>query len=487
MTQLKKTNIIIFSIILLVILVVALLSLSSYQMSINKVVSNVSHTWLSEILDDQSQIMRTIFTEKINSIETISHISSLVINNGESYDRAIQVVAQLLPNNDFQDIGIVNLQGDFVASILNANYNISNRNYFLEVLEGNTIVSSFVSSVMNDTPVTVFASPIIGTNDEIIAMSIAFIDSYKFGSIVTSAFNGNSSVNITDKEGNPVFSSVTPSNNQYKYAGVHIFNHFNSDLLVIEDPYSYEELEFNIINGNKGCITYSIDGIRRQMHYEPLGINDWTISLVVLDSILTEPTKSLKTNSFILILFIVIMFTVFAIGILVTKISYSNNLYKKAYYDDLTSIPNLALFRKKLKAYIESRQTDYLAISKFDIKNFKTINEIFGYDIGDYVLKKIASTLKNLVPKFENKNKFIYARIYDDEFIIAVCCANKTEYDKYSKLIQGALRKATSELLDHRILFYEGRYILNNDDKDVNSILEKVNIVRESETRSFIP
>ena len=180
MTQLKKTNIIIFSIILLVILVVALLSLSSYQMSINKVVSNVSHTWLSEILDDQSQIMRTIFTEKINSIETISHISSLVINNGESYDRAIQVVAQLLPNNDFQDIGIVNLQGDFVASILNANYNISNRNYFLEVLEGNTIVSSFVSSVMNDTPVTVFASPIIGTNDEIIAMSIEFIDSYKF-------------------------------------------------------------------------------------------------------------------------------------------------------------------------------------------------------------------------------------------------------------------------------------------------------------------
>ena len=78
------------------------------------------------------------------------------------------------------------------------------------------------------------------------------------------------------------------------------------------------------------------------------------------------------------------------------------DLENKYYYDNVTNLPN----RNKLLL----DEKNALSIMILDIKNFSHINEIYGYEKGDEILKFIANALKE-------KYEFVY-RIGDDEFAV---------------------------------------------------------------------
>ena len=82
---------------------------------------------------------------------------------------------------------------------------------------------------------------------------------------------------------------------------------------------------------------------------------------------------------------------------------------RKYYYDYLTSLPN----RVKLLKDLDIKQIKSLAI--IDIKDFGMINELYGFDFGNEILKEIGKILKK---RFKNIYKF-----GNDEF--AVLCEEK--------------------------------------------------------------
>ena len=66
-----------------------------------------------------------------------------------------------------------------------------------------------------------------------------------------------------------------------------------------------------------------------------------------------------------------------------------------AFHDGLTKLPNRALFVDRLEHGIEQakRHGWLLAVMFIDLGKFKTINDTYGHDAGDAVLKKIAGRL----------------------------------------------------------------------------------------------
>ena len=62
---------------------------------------------------------------------------------------------------------------------------------------------------------------------------------------------------------------------------------------------------------------------------------------------------------------------------------------KKTFYDDLTSLKNRSFLMKEIKDYEDT-------IILININNFDSINMVYGYEIGDEVLKHIGLYLKNL-------------------------------------------------------------------------------------------
>lgn len=86
-----------------------------------------------------------------------------------------------------------------------------------------------------------------------------------------------------------------------------------------------------------------------------------------------------------------------------------------ANYDALTEIPNRGYLMSEFKNILElsAREGLKFAVMLFDIDKFKSINDIYGHNTGDEVLKTVAQRLNEAVEK-----PYILGRLGGDEFLI---------------------------------------------------------------------
>jgi len=87
----------------------------------------------------------------------------------------------------------------------------------------------------------------------------------------------------------------------------------------------------------------------------------------------------------------------------------------QAYYDTLTELPNRAFlheyFEKNLA--VAQREKKKLAVLFMDLDHFKYINDTFGHDVGDEVLKILSSRFNSITRKSD-----MISRLGGDEFVI---------------------------------------------------------------------
>ncbi|MCH5138475.1 diguanylate cyclase, partial [Clostridiaceae bacterium UIB06] len=89
---------------------------------------------------------------------------------------------------------------------------------------------------------------------------------------------------------------------------------------------------------------------------------------------------------------------------------------KMAYYDLVTNLPNWNFFSKKLNDYISNYGSNNLgrfAVFKIDLDNFKTVNDTYGHEYGDKLLKAIGESIQRNLGR-----DFVVARTGGDEFLI---------------------------------------------------------------------
>jgi len=87
-------------------------------------------------------------------------------------------------------------------------------------------------------------------------------------------------------------------------------------------------------------------------------------------------------------------------------------LFHKAYHDDLTGLANRKHFMEKLQYKIKTTK-DKIAVLFVDLDKLKLINDSLGHDIGDIMIKTVASRLQNAI-----SNQGFVARLGGDEFMV---------------------------------------------------------------------
>ncbi len=87
------------------------------------------------------------------------------------------------------------------------------------------------------------------------------------------------------------------------------------------------------------------------------------------------------------------------------------------YFDALTGVPNRALLVNRLEQGIDKARNAarHLAVLAVDIDRFKLVNDVFGFDAGDELLKVITARLSELVEEEDT-----VARVGNDEFVIVL-------------------------------------------------------------------
>lgn len=96
-----------------------------------------------------------------------------------------------------------------------------------------------------------------------------------------------------------------------------------------------------------------------------------------------------------------------------------DKIYRLAYFDNLTDLPNRALFIQKLEEMLNPKgglsRSSKVTIVAIDLDNFCDINDTLGYSFGDQALKLVGQRLVKNAP-----GNSVVARLGDDQFAIAV-------------------------------------------------------------------
>jgi diguanylate cyclase (GGDEF)-like protein len=138
--------------------------------------------------------------------------------------------------------------------------------------------------------------------------------------------------------------------------------------------------------------------------------------------------------------------------------------------DYLTNIPNRRYFFESGSKYfyLAKREESDLSIICIDIDHFKKINDTYGHNIGDEILKLIASTINTYVRKSD-----ILARIGGEEFTILVNNMNEEKAFVFAEKIRTHIEKLTYENNDIKIkvTISLGISQMKKDDNKLDSII----------------
>lgn len=99
-------------------------------------------------------------------------------------------------------------------------------------------------------------------------------------------------------------------------------------------------------------------------------------------------------------------------------------LHHMANYDPLTNLPNRHLFMTLAEQILSfaKRKNSKAVISFLDLDGFKSVNDLYGHDVGDKVLLQVAHRLEK-----QMRQSDAIARIGGDEFVVVLSDIDKIE------------------------------------------------------------
>jgi diguanylate cyclase (GGDEF)-like protein len=92
-------------------------------------------------------------------------------------------------------------------------------------------------------------------------------------------------------------------------------------------------------------------------------------------------------------------------------------MHEFAYFDVLTQLPNRRMLLDRLQQSIRlsRRNAQFNALLFFDLDNFKRVNDAFGHEAGDHMLREVARRASACMRETDT-----VARLGGDEFIVLI-------------------------------------------------------------------
>ena len=142
-------------------------------------------------------------------------------------------------------------------------------------------------------------------------------------------------------------------------------------------------------------------------------------------------------------------------------------IWRQAYYDKLTEIPNRAYLLKELQRNIDLNNE--ISLILFDLNKFKEVNDNHGHLAGDTLLQNVAKSLTEFIrePNFTG-------RLGGDEFVIIVHTRDREELEEFCASICDIIA-TRCELRDQSIRVSASLGVVSNAD-NVNDYLLRADL-----------
>jgi diguanylate cyclase (GGDEF)-like protein len=159
------------------------------------------------------------------------------------------------------------------------------------------------------------------------------------------------------------------------------------------------------------------------------------------------------------------------------EITAKEEMIRNAYYDMLTNIPNRTLLLDKLKSFLSDKgqNDEYAALLFLDIDHFKKVNELYGHNVGDQLLKQVAKRIEYTIGSHE-----LFARITGNKFVILISSLDKDKTfskeitsDYINTIHDKFLPPFTVAGSDYHVSFTIGVILFNNSNVSGYDLLKR--------------
>ena len=477
--SLKKQLIAVSVLGIVITAVLIMISAVAYH-SLKRTQEQEAKQYLSEIV---VQYKNAITLEINGNFQTLNALATFM-DEGDSFDfqKMLSRLEAESSRNSFVRMGFVNTnkKGYFIDTdgTKNYEYDVSDESFVSSALQGKNAVSDTMKDKFSDIYVNCYAVPVY-QNGEIVGALTATADARDFSKIIEQElFNGNAYVHIIRNNGDFVIRSS------------HAVIRKKMDN-IFDDGSISEEVKENIISsaraGNSSFSTFSYKDQSYWATIVPIEMNEWNLFCLVPQTYLSNNFNTLMAIFLIILLCIILLFSILLICIYRMIKRNQENMIRLAYTDILTGLDNRNQFIFEMTTLI-AESTDY-AMVLLNINGFKFVNEFYGYNTGDMLLKHIASVLRSNT----NKAELCY-RDSADRFGILIRYPGKKELTDRLLKIQDQIRNFKfSENQSYHILCNFGVEVISTSspkaDTDFDTVMNRallaLNSVKGNELNSI--
>mgnify|MGYP003289876155 CR=1 FL=1 len=236
----------------------------------------------------------------------------------------------------------------------------------------------------------------------------------------------------------------------------------------------------SLITGNDG---YTVLDIRRddslQISYCELKVMDGLYFVTCYSNKVTDSkVQPLLFRCALMCLVIMVIMIMLIIYVWATSKSANLTIEKLAYEDSVTKGKNLNYFKEfSLKVMNLFNETPFI-IYRFDIVNFRYINEAYGHKRADLVLKSCIENFENVF-----SDKELCVRMNADQFL-AIIVNDQYLEKKYSQYKDRVNADARGHGIKYPIKFKTGVYQIKKHDKDIDVMIDHANVARKTVANS---
>ncbi len=449
------------------LLLTVILSVAIYVNNVNAELNNATVTTLNELASQQNVFFEREINDQLDLLNEVGD-TAVEMGFGVSVELDEQELSDFIAfceeNSALSDIYIAQNNG-IAYTATGVLYDVSDFYDYYEIIENDVYVGDLDLSEEEDGSKVKIATSITDKVGNRIGVVIGNLSASRFDDLLVSTYDGNGYALLFDSKG----VTIGATDNSTVQDGESFFDRLSQ--LDFENNIASEGLDELLSVGQRSNLKYEIDGVQRELAFEPLENSDWHLAVSVPSDIIASEANNVLIHTFLLFIeFVVIAIIVFVRFRLIEK-KHRLLTEKIAFYDELTGLPNLKKLKIDMEYALKKNPDTQYVIMKFDIINFNVINKLFSFEVGDEVLGLVGE-----FGRLETSEGHVFARVATDEFLLFGTHKDFTNTKKRREQYEKIFKDRIPIIASYDIKFRYSRYQIPLGATDINEIIDNITL-----------
>lgn len=383
--------------------------------------------YIDRAASQKCDIVESAIRNDVNTVKNFAACASNYKTTDESL--VIKMIKDLENSCSTIDAFIIADENGDVITSKNISKNISAREYYKRAMNGEVYISKVIYSEPDEKMVNAIAAPIYGDYRRIVGMVAGICDTRSYNNLIDMSFGGkenDSNGYVLNSDGEVIMSGENALGDYVPMGDLF----FSSDILAGVEESVRNSVKDNFAKvGGSGIVKSVCKGEKYVAYYSGMsGFDNLHYLLIFKENVVAaEQNHYTMINILMYAFFVLILIIVITAYIVIVRVSFrrltkaNEEVSRIAYTDSITGYGTWDKFVLDAKSLLRHEYRRYALVS-FDIDKFKAINDMYGHDEGNRVLKLIADTVNRNLQDGET-----FSRINSDNYYILMLYSSDSD------------------------------------------------------------